>query len=101
VRLRYDPGAEEDYLSAIEFYQELSSKAASQFVKAVEETEDRILAAPESYPFLAPEIRTLRVPRFPFSIVYRYSPEDAEIFVAALWHMSRHPGYFRKRLSPE
>jgi len=101
VNLIYDPGANEDYYEGIEFYLNRDPGVAVRFVEEIEATEDRILKDPESYAFMAPELRSLRVPGFPYSIVYRYSPIEPEVFVVAVWHMSRHPRYFRNRLSPE
>jgi len=101
VNLIYDPRAEDNYQLAIDFYESRDSKAAQEFVKKFEETEDRIVAAPDSYAFMAPELRSLRVPGFPYSIVYRYSPAELEIFVVAVWQLNRHPGFIRERLSPE
>jgi plasmid stabilization system protein ParE len=41
-------------------------------------------------------LRRLLVPRFPYGLLYRV--EDERIFIVAVAHFSRRPGYWRSRI---
>jgi hypothetical protein len=55
-----------------------------------------IAEAPERWPVYISPCRRYILHQFPFSIVYRNLKED--VFVLAIAHAHRRPGYWRKRL---
>ena len=45
-----------------------------------------------------PQIRRYLLTRFPYSIYYRWEPEQDRVSIYAVMHFSRRPGYWRKRV---
>jgi hypothetical protein len=64
---------------------------------AVEQTADRISAHPEAGARLSGEFRKRIVSGFPYNIIYRVW-EDY-IYLVAIAHQHRRPGYWRNRSS--
>ncbi|WP_457673702.1 type II toxin-antitoxin system RelE/ParE family toxin [Thiolapillus sp.] len=62
------------------------------FRKAVEKTTRRIAAHPEAWSVETGEIRKCLVHRFPYKLLY--SLEDDHIFIIAVAHQHRRPGYW-------
>jgi plasmid stabilization system protein ParE len=54
-----------------------------------------ILTTPQKYPFGARGERRFVLDRFPYTILYRV--REDEVFVTAIAHQSRRPGYWRRR----
>ena len=52
---------------------------------------------PQRHRIIAEEVRRYLLPRFPFAIYYRILPDQLRIL--AIKHHSRHPDYWRDRLS--
>lgn len=92
------PEAREELLAAIDYYSDAEPGLGMAFYTEVESA----MALIESYPNLWPEIgggvRRCLVHRFPFAILY--SKESDCIFIYAIMHAKREPGYWRNRLSP-
>ena len=71
-------------------------KASWDFLVAVEETTRRIEQFPEAGPIDRASIRRRIVPGFPFTILYEVQSD--RLFIAAVVHQHRRPGYWRKRV---
>jgi plasmid stabilization system protein ParE len=93
VSLQIHPEARTEYREAVLFY----GTAAERFVDAVDAALSAILRNPERFRELSPGIRTCRVSRFPYSILYRYSQETGVTVILAIKHDRRHPDYWRER----
>ena len=91
------PGAREEFLAAIDYYNDAEHGLGMAFYTEVESA----IALIESYPDLWTEIgggiRRCLVRRFPFAILY--SREAGHVFVYAIMHTKREPNYWRNRLS--
>jgi plasmid stabilization system protein ParE len=66
------------------------------FLKAVEQTSQRIASSPEAGPVWQGHLRMRIVAGFPFTVLYAI--EADQIFVVAVAHQSRRPGYWSKRV---
>jgi len=89
--------ASEELVEAVRWYETRRSGLGGEFLDAIVRTIDLIRAHPEigtARPGRLPN-RQLRVPRFPYRIVYRTREED--IYVVAVAHTKRRPGYWRDR----
>jgi len=75
VSLRFDDDARHEYLEAIRFY----GRAAERFVQAVDVAIEQIRGDPERFREVEPGVRSCRVPKFPYSILY--GREDQGLFV--------------------
>jgi len=77
---------------AIRFY----GRAAERFVQAVDVAIEQIRGDPERFREVEPGVRSCRVPKFPYSILY--GRDDQGLFVLALKHDRRDPDYWRYRV---
>jgi hypothetical protein len=85
VSLRFDEDARHEYLEAIGFY----GRAAERFVQAVDPAIAQIHGDPERFRKVEPGVRSCRVQKFPYSILY--TRDDQGLFVLALKHDRRRP----------
>lgn len=95
MNLIFHEEASEEMLESARFYESKSEGLGSDFLTAVQETTDRIIHSPGAASIERTTIRRRLVPGFPFTILYE-ADEDG-IFVAAVMHQRRRPGYWRKR----
>lgn len=93
----FHPEARAEMREAVEFYEARLNGLGLRFLSAVEQTADRISAHPEAGAPLGGEFRKRIVPGFPYNIIYRVW-EDY-IYLVAIAHQHRRPGYWRDRSS--
>ena len=91
----FHPEARAEMREAVEFYEARLDGLGLQFLSAVEETADRVSAHPEAGAPLGGECRKRIVPGFPYNVIYRIW-EDY-IYLVAVAHQHRRPGYWRER----
>lgn len=94
--VRFHPEAEQEYLSSLAWYNDRSPDAAFDFESEFQRAVSTIAEAPERWPVYFSRCRRYVLHQFPFSIVYRNLEE--EVFVLAVAHGHRRPGYWRERL---
>jgi plasmid stabilization system protein ParE len=97
MRLIYHPEAEAELIAAARFYEQKVSMLGAQFLDAADRGIGIIVEAPERWNLIAEDVRRYLIPRFPFAIYYRVHP--GHIHILAFKHHSRHPDYWRHRLS--
>lgn len=78
------------------YYEARCEGLGSDFLIAVEEATQRIEQSPKAGPIDRANIRKRLVSGFPFTILY--AVETDRIYVAAVMHQHRRPGYWRKRV---
>lgn len=66
------------------------------FITELEAAYDAITELPETWPKFQKGFRRYLLTRFPFSIIYKDTNES--IFVVAVMHNSRKPGYWLSRI---
>lgn len=96
--IRRHPEAEAELLAAIEWYDD-EAELGADFLAEVREFSAHIADAPESFPPdpEIEEVRRARLKRFPYWLVF--TVHDAEIFILAVAHVRRDPGYWRGRVA--
>jgi plasmid stabilization system protein ParE len=94
-RLRLHPEASIDLLEGLGFYLARSEVAAERFADDVESALSLIREAPERWPLYRAGSRRFVMSAFPYSIVYRAT--DTEIQVFAVAHAKRRPFYWSGR----
>ena len=99
MRLIYHPGAEAELIEAAQFYEQRLSALGAQFLDAADIAIRVIEEGPERWGIIEADIRHYLMPRFPYAIYYRVLPD--QIRILAFKHHSRHPDYWRSRLSDE
>ena len=91
----FHPDARAEMREAFNFYDERLDGLGLRFLLSVEQTADRITIHPEAGAPLAGEFRKRIVSGFPYNIIYRVW-EDY-IYLIAVAHHRRRPGYWRER----
>jgi plasmid stabilization system protein ParE len=95
--LEFHPQASEELIDSAQFFEGASSGLGDRFLDALHALMGRI----ESYPsYGAPtssrRTRVARVSGFPYDVIYR--DESSRIYVVAIAHQSRKPGYWKGRI---
>jgi hypothetical protein len=67
-------------------------EAEREFLEAI----GRAVEHPKSWPIIDGEVRRCQTKRFPYGVLY--SEEAEGIFVIAVMHLHRDPGYWKNRL---
>jgi toxin ParE1/3/4 len=93
---RFHLEASAEYEESIRFYRQARPGLQKRFVASVEEAIGRILEHPERWRMIEPDIRRCLVKVFPFSVVY--SVQGDTIFIIAVAHTRREPGYWKERV---
>lgn len=89
-------GARRDFNEGLRWYRKLSDQAADNFIMRTLETAERIAADPERHRQILPGIRMLRYKRYPYSLIYRITPDAIKVYAVA--HDKRRPGYWSRRV---
>lgn len=96
MKFSFHPEARFELTQAAEFYQSKEPNLGSEFIEDVFSAITRILEFPKSFPKFTINTRRCLVNRFPFAIIYQMRNE--EVFILAITHLSRKPGYWRERM---
>ncbi|MEO7675962.1 MAG: type II toxin-antitoxin system RelE/ParE family toxin [Verrucomicrobiota bacterium] len=97
MRVIHHPDAEAELIEAAQFYERRVSTLGVQFLDATDRAVGIILEAPDRWRIIEADVRHYLMPRFPYAIYYRVLPDHLRIL--AFKHYSRHPDYWRYRLS--
>jgi plasmid stabilization system protein ParE len=92
----FHPAAIEEAISAAQWYRERSPLAATKFVAELNQAIDSILEAPQRWPRSARGTRKLKLPCFPFLVIYR--DVEGAALILAVAHGRRRPAYWKSRL---
>jgi plasmid stabilization system protein ParE len=94
--VEFHPEAQREFVSAARFYERQTVGLGIDFITTVQNTYERLVESPASGPPFGPRLRRVLVPKFPYGLLYRVEPE--RIYVIAVMHLHRRPGYWRSRL---
>ena len=95
--VQFSEDASAELVAAIRWYEVRRAGLGGELYDAV----NRTVALIETHPDIGtlrtrrPPSRQLAVPRFPYKVVYRV--RDDGVYVVALAHASRRPGYWKHR----
>jgi plasmid stabilization system protein ParE len=78
------------------WYLDRSPRVAQRFIAAVDRALERICEAPERWPSYVAGTRRYVMLKFPYFIVYKVTSET--VYVYAIAHAKRKPGYWKTRL---
>lgn len=96
MRYSFHPSARIELIDAIEYYNEIQNNLGIEFGREVHLTIHRILRYSIAWPLISTNIRRCLCNRFPYGILY--SIVNDEIFIIAVMHMMRKPGYWTDRV---
>ena len=91
----FHPEAKEEFLAAIEFYNESVPGLGVEFAAEIEAAVDRIESFPRMWPEVSFEIHRCLVRRFPYALLYAIEKEL--IMIYAVMHTKRDPDYWKHR----
>jgi len=94
-KLLFHPAAIDEAEAAARWYRERSLKAATRFVAEVNQVTDKIVAAPQRWPRGLRGTRKVKLPCFPFLVIYRDWEDTIQILAVA--HGRRRPNYWKDR----
>jgi plasmid stabilization system protein ParE len=96
VRISVSSEAQADFDAALDWYLgELAFDAADRFADAFERALTQLQSFPEMGSIGRYRTRVFILPTFPYSLIYRVSPDSVRII--ALAHHARRPGYWAGR----
>lgn len=93
----FHPEAEREFIRAIDFYEERQQELGYEFSLEVHSAIQRVFAFPKLWPFIDEKIRRSLVKRYPYGILYHYDEIEDHVFIVAVMHLHREPGYWKHR----
>ncbi len=95
MRYGFHPEALAEFEAAADFYSERQSGLELRFIDAVQSAIRRASDSPERWRVFEGEIRRVLVHVFPYAVLYSIEPDC--IYIIAVMHCSRKPGYWKTR----
>ena len=93
----FHPEADEEYVQAVQYYADIAIELGWRFHDEMERLIREACADLERFWKFSPPGRRHLSGDFPYAIVFVEKPEH--IWIVALMHMKRRPGYWRGRLT--
>ena len=94
--IAFHRGAEGDLWDAVVYYEERASGLGDAFLDEVEQAVQRVREFPTSWTIYEGEYRRCLLRRFPYGLIYRVEP--LRVFIIAVAHLRREPGYWHTRV---
>jgi plasmid stabilization system protein ParE len=92
----FHPDAQDEFAAAARYYEDQRDGLGLDFVLAVQRTYERLPEAPAVGAPFGGRLRRVLVPKFPYGLLYQ--ADAARIYIVAVMHLHRRPGYWRLRL---
>jgi len=96
-RLAFRGHFTEDLFHAAKWYEKQETGMGHKFLRSADSTLASIQEHPQLFAKNFKNIRSARIRRFPYNLYFSEDPD--EIVVLALWHTSRRPGGWRRRIN--
>jgi plasmid stabilization system protein ParE len=94
--VEFHPDAQREFISAARFYERQEEGLGLEFIATVQRAYDQLPESPAAGAPFGRQLRRLLIPKFPYGLLYRVEPE--RIYVIAVMHLHRRPGYWRSRV---
>ena len=95
MRLVFHPDVALEISSSYHWYQEQAQGLGDDYLKELESSYEAIIELPNTWPKFKKGFRRFLLSKFPYSVIYRV--EKDIVFVVAVMHNSRKPGYWEDR----
>lgn len=92
----FHPEAGEEYTRAVEYYAAVTPELGDHFYDEIERLIQEVRRQPDRFFRFSPPARRALARKFPYSVVYLDQPD--RVWIVAVMHAKRRPGYWRKRL---
>ena len=91
------PAAEQELAEAVCYYREIEPELGTRFYREMARLIHEVCANPERFHQFDPPARRHFSAEFPYAVIYLAKP--SHVWIVAVMHMKRQPGYWRKRLT--
>ena len=95
MRVRLDPAAKSEIRQAALFYEDCRKGFGQEFLDSIESAFEQIHQHPTVWRILKGRFRRYLLQRFPYGVIYALDEEV--IYIAAVMHLKRKPGYWVSR----
>ena len=96
MRHRLHPEADAEFADAVRYYAEIAPELGTRFYREVERLIREVCAHPKGFRKFDPPARRHISTHFPYAVIYFEKP--GQVWIVAIMHMKRRPGYWRERL---
>lgn len=96
LQLVFHPSVKDDVKAPYIWYQQQMKGLGGDFILELEASYQAIQELPDAWPMFENSFRRYVLSRFPYSIIYRSS--QSKIFIVAVMHNRRQPGYWHTRI---
>ena len=97
MRAAFHPAASEELLETASYYEDQIPGLGERFIIEVEQVVAVLSGQPEIGQKVGEIYRRILLVRFPFSLIYSIDPD--RIWIVAVAHHRRRPGYWRERIA--
>ncbi len=94
--IEFHPDVAQEIKSSYQWYQNQTDGLGQDYLKELESSFQTIRELPNTWPKFQKGFRRFLLSKFPFSVVYQSN--ENTIFVVAVMHNSRKPGYWNERI---
>ena len=95
LQLLFHPDVAQEINESYSWYQKLAKGLGDNFIDELESAYQTIIEFPDTWPKFQKGFRRFLLSSFPFSVIYKH--KDNFIYIVAVMHNSRKPGYWKKR----
>jgi hypothetical protein len=91
------PEADAEFADAVRYYSAISSELGVRFYREMERLLREVCAHPERFRRFDPPARRHMSHDFPYAVIFLEKP--GYVWIVAVMHLMRRPGYWRERLA--
>jgi plasmid stabilization system protein ParE len=95
MKYTFHPEARVELNDSVDYYEDRQLGLGFEFLQEVNRTIQRIIEFPEAWTLVSKNARRCLMDRFPFAVIYQIRKN--EIFIVAVTHLARKPGYWKSR----
>ena len=95
MKYSFHPAAERELNQAVDYYNRSQGGLGLEFAKEIYRTIQNILSFPYAWASLSLNTRRCLANRFPYGVIYQVT--DEEVFIIAVMHLNKKPGYWKAR----
>ena len=94
--IEFHPDVAKEIKSSYQQYQNQADGLGKDYLSELESSFQTIQELPNTWPKFKKEFRRFLLSKFPFSVIYQSN--ENTVFVVAVMHNSRKPGYWNERV---
>ena len=94
----FHPSAVAEYADAAEYYSTIDPELSGRFYDEIEGLIEDVRRHPDRFRIFDGDARRHFSDVFPYAVIYLDEPD--RIWIVAVMHMHREPGYWKTRLNP-